>query len=49
MEKAVHLTETQIEDIPLAATKMYGASYRVFQAQMCLKYCHGSAKKAETI
>ena len=49
MEEAVQLTESQIEDIRLAATKMYGVSRRAFQAQMCLKYCDGSARKAETI
>lgn len=49
MEEAVQLTESQIEDIRLASTKMYGVSRRAFQAQMCLKYCDGSARKAETI
>ncbi len=49
MEEAVQLTKSQIEDIRLAATKMHGFSRRAFQAQMCLKYCDGSARKAETI
>ena len=49
MEEAVQLTKSQIEDIRLASTKMHGFSRRAFQAQMCLKYCDGSARKAETI
>ena len=49
MEETVQLRESQIEDIRLAATKMSGVSRRSFQAQMCLKYCDGSARKAETI
>ena len=49
MEQLIQLTPSQIEDIRLAASKMYGVSRRSFQAQMCLKYCEGSARKAETI
>ncbi|MGK7918141.1 MAG: hypothetical protein AB4038_21825 [Prochloraceae cyanobacterium] len=43
------LTESQIEDLRLAAAKMNGASRRAFQAEMCLKYCDGNARYAETI
>jgi hypothetical protein len=32
----------------LAAAKMRGAARRAFQAEMTLKYCHGSARFAET-
>ncbi len=43
------LTESQIEDLRLAAGKMSGAKRRAFQAQMCEKYCGGSGRKAEAI
>ena len=43
------LTESQIEDLRLAASKMSGASRRAFQGEICLKYCDGNARKAETI
>ncbi len=43
------LTPSLVEDLCLAASKMTGASRRSFQAQMCLKYCGGSARKAESI
>nr|WP_199755813.1 hypothetical protein [Chroococcidiopsis cubana] len=43
------LDQSQIEDLQLAASKLLGASRRSFQAQMCLKYCGGSARLAETI
>jgi 2-phospho-L-lactate transferase/gluconeogenesis factor (CofD/UPF0052 family) len=33
----------------LAATQMSGAARRAFQAEMTLKYCHGSARFAETL
>jgi len=33
----------------LAAAKMTGAARRAFQAEMTLKYCHGSARFAETL
>ncbi len=42
-------TESQIEALRLAAGKMSGAKRRAFQAQMCEKYCGGSAPKAEAI
>ena len=43
------LTTSQIEDLRLAARKMKGASRRAFQAEMCLKYCEGNARYAETL
>ena len=43
------LSSSQIEDLRLAATQMTGAGRRAFQAEMTLKYCHGSARFAETL
>ena len=43
------LNPSQIEDLRLAASKLLGAARRSFQAEMCLKYCGGSARLAETI
>ncbi len=43
------LTPSQIEDLRLASSKMTGAKRRAFQAQMTLKYCEGSARKAERL
>jgi hypothetical protein len=43
------LTASQIHDLRLAASQMTGATRRAFQAQMTLKYCHGSARLAETL
>lgn len=40
---------SQIEDLRLAASKLLGAARRSFPARMCLKYCEGSARLAETI
>jgi len=42
------LSASQIQDLRLAAAKMTGAARRAFQAEMTLKYCHGSARFAET-
>ena len=42
------LSSSQIHDLRLAAAKMTGAARRAFQAEMTLKYCHGSARFAET-
>jgi hypothetical protein len=39
----------QIEDLRLAAAQMTGAARRAFQAEMTLKYCHESARLAETL
>jgi hypothetical protein len=43
------LLRSQIEDLRLAAAQMTGAARRAFQAEMTLKYCHGSARLAETL
>lgn len=43
------LSSSQIADLRLAASKLSGAKRRSFQAEMCLKYCHGSARLSETI
>jgi DDE family transposase len=43
------LSSSQIEDLRLAAAQMTGAARRTFQAEMTLKYCHGSARLAETL
>ena len=43
------LTPSQIEDLRLASSKMTGAKRLAFQAQMTLKYCQGSARKAERL
>jgi hypothetical protein len=43
------MTESHIEDIRLAASKLHGAKRRAFQADMTLKYCEGSARQAESI
>jgi hypothetical protein len=43
------LSASQIQDLRLAAAKMMGAARRAFQAEMTLKYCHGSARFAETL
>lgn len=38
-----------VEDLRLAASKMTGASRRAFQAEMCIKYCGGSARLTESV
>lgn len=43
------LSPSQVEDLRLAASKMTGAKRRDFQAQMTIKYCEGSARKAERL
>ena len=43
------LDPNQLQDLRLAASKMTGAARRAFQAEMALKYCGGSARRAETI
>lgn len=43
------LSASQIEDLCLAASKLYGAERRAFQAEMTLKYCEGNARLAETV
>ena len=46
--EAPTLSASQIQDLRLAAAKMTGAARRAFPAEMTLKYCHGSARFAET-
>lgn len=43
------LTPEHISDICYATSKMHGAERRSFMAEMTLKYCNGSARKAETL
>ena len=43
------LSPSQIQDLRLAAAQMTGAARRTFQAEMTRKYCHGSARLAETV
>lgn len=43
------LSSSQIQDLRLAAAQMTGAARRALQAEMTLKYCHGSARFAETV
>ncbi len=38
-----------VDDLRLAASKMTGAERRSFQAEMCIKYCGGSARKTEIV
>ena len=42
------LSESQIEDLRLAASYLTGVKRRAFQAEMTLKYCNGSARRAES-
>lgn len=46
---APSLSASLIEDLRFAAAQMTGAARRAFQAEMTLKYCHGSARFAETV
>ena len=48
-ERKVSLEAVHLEDIRLAASKMTGARRRAFQAEMALKYCSGSARRAEDV
>ena len=48
-ESKVSLETVHIEDIQLASSKMTGADRRAFQAEMALKYCSGSARRAEDV
>lgn len=43
------LSSSQISDLCLAASKLRGAERRSFQAEMTLKYCQGSARRAERV
>ncbi len=38
------LSESQVEDLRLAATYLTGEKRRAFQAELTLKYCSGSAR-----
>src|SRR5215212_3766174 len=42
------LSPRQIPDLRVVAAQMTAAPRRAFQAEMTLKYCHGSARLAET-
>ena len=42
------LSSSQIQDLRLAAAQRRGVARRAFLAEMTLKYCHGSARFAET-
>jgi hypothetical protein len=46
-ERKISLEAEHLEDIRLAASKMTGARRRAFQAEMALKYCSGSARRAQ--
>jgi|SRR5215470_17556002 len=48
-EATPQLSPSQSEDLRLAAAQMRGTARRAFQAEMALKYCHGSARLAETL
>ncbi|KPA18877.1 transposase [Candidatus Magnetomorum sp. HK-1] len=43
------LSNAQIDDISLAASKMHGHEKRTFMAEMTLKYCDGKSRRAESI
>jgi Rhodopirellula transposase DDE domain len=50
MEFSINLlSRSQIEDLRLASSKMAGAKRRSFQAEIAIKYCGASARKAEEI
>ncbi len=42
------LSPSQVEDLCLASSQLTGVKRRAFQAEMTLKYCNGSARKAES-
>jgi hypothetical protein len=43
------LSAAHLDDLKFAASKMRGAERRAFQAQMALRYCAASARKAELV
>lgn len=43
------LSMAHLEDLKLAASKMLGAERRAFQAEMAVRYCDASARKAELV
>lgn len=42
------LSASQVEDLCLASSQLTGVKRRAFQAEMTVKYCQGSARKAES-
>ena len=42
------LSACSVQDIRIASKKLTGFKRREFQAEMALKYCHGSPRRAET-
>lgn len=48
-EITLTLSASQIADLCLAASKLRGVERRSFQAEMTLKYCKGSARRAERV
>jgi len=49
IQASLQPTAEQIADLRFAASKMHGAERRAFVAEMALKYCGGSARKAEEV
>jgi hypothetical protein len=50
MPDLVHvISESQLVDLRLAASKLSGHKRRSFQAEMSLKYCQGSPRLTETV
>lgn len=47
--KPFSLEYGHVEDLKLAASKMVGAQRRLFHAEMTVKYCGGSARRAESL
>lgn len=43
------LSESQLNDLCLAASKLSGHKRRSFQAEMSLKYCQGNSRLTETV
>ena len=48
VKESPDLSESQIDDLRLAATHLTGVKRRAFQAEMALKHCNGSARLAES-
>jgi hypothetical protein len=46
---APQLSPSQVQDLRLAAAQRTGTARRAVQAEMTLKYCHGSPRLAETL
>ncbi|HEY9839722.1 MAG: transposase [Candidatus Sericytochromatia bacterium] len=43
------MSQSQIEDLKLAASLLKGAQRRAFEAAMALKYCQGNARQTELV